>query len=175
MALVSFLPPDRRPIPHEPGQWMEFQKPTGPIASDARRIAEADGRKGVQDFGVEIVKALQDGDDDDVFARRFKRLEHQKELLEREQEYYPTQFDRDTLLKGCVKAWSYTDHEGRPVKVTPQTIADLDEATARWAHHTIVELMTPNKEADKSTPEGPLVVPLGAGSGAEAVAGEPGL
>src|ERR1700754_5110992 len=60
MALVSFLPAQRVEIPHEPGNWIEFRKPSGAVVREARRVVESEGRKGVRDFGAEIVKDLDE-------------------------------------------------------------------------------------------------------------------
>lgn len=148
MALVSFLPADRFPIPHEPGQWMALKKPRSKAVKEARRIVESEGRRGVRDFGAEIVKALNDGDDDEKAARRLRKLE---EL----EEYAPDQFDRDTLLLDAIKGWSYESEPGKMAPINAETVADLDEETARWAHHAIVGLMKRSKEADKSLTEAP--------------------
>ncbi len=151
MALVSFLPPVAVPIPHEPGNRFVFRKPRGEVIREARKIAESDGRKSVRDFGAEIFKALREDGDDDRLARRAKRLAA-------EQEYDPDQFDRLTLLRASIVDWigpAYEDPETHePIAVSETGIADLDEETARWAHHYIVDLIKPSttKEADKSAP-----------------------
>lgn len=118
---------------------MEFRKPSAKVAREARKLVEQEGRKSVADFGAEIVKAFQSGDDDDKAVRRAA-------ALAKAQEYNPGNFDRERLLAGTIKAWSY----GAPVNA--DTIADLDEETARWAHQHVVGLMKPpTQEASKST------------------------
>jgi hypothetical protein len=146
MALVSFTPPVRKDIPHEPGEWMEFRKPAHRRVREARAVVESEGRRGVRDFGAEIVKALNEGDDDEKAMRRIKRLE-------REQEYHVDQFDRETLLRSTIVRWSYKDPAtGEPITVTDETIAELDEPTARWAHQHVVDLMKPpTPEAEKNS------------------------
>lgn len=53
-------------------------------------------------------------------------------------------FDRATLLRHGVVAWSYD------AEVTPETLADLDEPTAAWAAREILALATaPRSEADR--------------------------
>ncbi|HXO85229.1 MAG TPA: hypothetical protein VN803_06865 [Gemmatimonadales bacterium] len=157
MALVSFLPAQRVEIPHEPGNWIEFRKPSGAVVREARRVVESEGRKGVRDFGAEIVKAFTGGDDDDAAVRRTAKLAKQ-------QEYDPSSFDRTTLLAGCaldgkdvkgaIVAWggdSYTGADGKAVPVMRESVDDLDEATAQWAHEYVVGLMKPpTPEVDKS-------------------------
>lgn len=147
MALVSFLPPVKQDIPHEPGEWMEFRKPASRVVREARQIVESEGRRGVRDFGAEIVKAFTSGDDDEKAIRRARQLEAA-------QEYDIGQFDRDKLLTSAIVRWSYVDPVAKePIEVTPQNIADLDEETARWAHQFVVDMMKPpSKEAHKSVP-----------------------
>jgi len=149
MALVSFLPAVKVEIPHEPGNVFAFRKPSSAVVGEARRVAAAEGRRGVRDFGAEIVKAFSSGDDDDKAARRAAKL-----------------FDRAVLLGGCtidgqavkgaVVDWEgpgYKNADGRPVPVCAESIADLDEATARWAHQYVIDLMKPpSQEGDKSLP-----------------------
>ena len=139
MALVSFGPPIRADIPHEPGEWMEFRKLASVVAAKARKVADKEGRQGVADFGPDIVKAFTAPGDDERAARRTA-------LLAKAQEYDLSQFDRETLLVGTITAWSYVE------KVTAETIGQLDEATARWAHQYVVDLMRPpTQEESKST------------------------
>lgn len=159
MALVSFLPAQRVEIPHEPGNFIEFRKPAGALVREARRVAESEGRRGVRDFGAEIVKAFSSGDDDDKATRRAAKLA-------KLQEYDPEMFDRQTLLagatidgqvvKGALVRWGgpgYQLEDGTTAPISVQTINDLDEATAQWAHEHVVGLMKPpTPEVDKSAP-----------------------
>ena len=144
MALVSFLPPVRRDIPHEPEQWIDFRKPASRDVRKARKLAEQEGRQGLRDFGAEIVKALQSGGDDDATMRRIKRLEA-------EQEYHADQFDRGALLVASIRGWSYVDEGGKAIAVNEENIGLLDEQTARWAAQQVIGLMQPpTLEGDKS-------------------------
>ena len=150
MSLVSFLPPTPVDVPHEPGNRIFFRRPRGEDVRLARHVAESDGRKGVRDYGAEIVKAMQTDTDDDRFSRRVRQLQRE----EREQEYLPEQFDRLTLLKASIVGWhgpQYLDPiSGEMADVNEKTIAELDEQTARWAHHHIVDLIKPaTQEMDK--------------------------
>jgi hypothetical protein len=124
---------------------MEIHKPGNRVVREARKIADQEGRRGVRDFGAEIVKALTAGDDDERAIRRARQLA-------KEQEYDPAQFDRDALLCSAITRWSYVDPEtGKELPVTPERIADLDEETARWAHLFVVDLIKPTtQEALKS-------------------------
>ena len=146
MALVSFLPPVRRDIPHEPEQWIDFRKPASKDVRSARRIAEQEGRQGLRDFGAEIVTALQSKSDggDDAVMRRVKRLAA-------EQEYHADQFDRELILCASIRGWSYVDEQGKKIPVTPENIGLLDEQTAWWAVQQVIGLMQPpTLEGDKS-------------------------
>jgi hypothetical protein len=150
MALVSLLPPTVEEIPHEPGNYLQFRKPASPAVKEARRIVDSEGRKGVADFGPEIVKAMQSGSKADE-----ERLVQRAKQLEAEQLYEPSKFDRATLLKASIVGWggpNYEDENHKPRPVTSDRIADLDEETAEWAHRYIVsDLVKPkSKEADKS-------------------------
>ena len=146
MALVSFLPPVRREIPHEPDQWMDFRKPASKDVRAARKLAEAEGRQGLRDFGAEIVTALQSKTDsnDDAVMRRIAKLAA-------EQEYHADQFDRGALLAASIRGWSYMVPDETAVPVNPENIGLLDEQTARWAVQQVIDLMQPpSLEADKS-------------------------
>ncbi len=160
MALVSFLPAQRVEIPHESGNWFEYRKPSNAVVREARRVVESEGRRGVRDFGAEIVKAFSSGNDDDKAVQRAAKLA-------KLQEYDPEMFDRQTLLagatidgqavKGAIVRWggpAYMGDDGKTVPVCVESINDLDEATARWAHEHVVGLMKPpTPEVDKSAPD----------------------
>ncbi len=162
MALVSFFPPVRKEIPHEPGQWMEFRKPGNGLVTLARKAAESDSRRGIRDFGGEIFKVLSDRGsstaEQDEVVRRAKRIEQA-------QAYDVSQFDRNVLLcgaanpndparpfLGAIANWSYTDPDGKPVAPTADQIqGNLEEATAAWAHQVVVDMIKPaTPEEDKS-------------------------
>lgn len=144
MALVSFLPAKRYDIPHESGEWIELRKPSSRHVREARLARESEGRRSMNDFSAEIVKAFNSGDDDERAVRRAKRL---SEL----QEYSPDGFDRDTLLCASIVRWSYQRPEGGMVPINRDSVGDLDEETARWAVGLVLDLMRPaSKEADKS-------------------------
>lgn len=56
------------------------------------------------------------------------------------------EYDRLALLKMGVVRWSYA------AEVTPETLADLDEATARWATRLIAGLETETEHLKGSAP-----------------------
>ena len=149
MGLVAFLPPVRKDIPNEPGQWMEFRKPPGAVVREARSAIEKAGRQGVRDFGPEIVKAFTSGDDDAKAARRTRELERQSA-------YDPSMFDRPTLLGYALKAWSYdavlpADDAAERGQILEKM---LEEATAQWAHEQIVTMLKPPTSEDSKSAEG---------------------
>jgi hypothetical protein len=138
MALVSFSDPVRRDIPHEPGQWMDLRKPSNKACRQARKIVSSEFRERIQQLGADLFRVIRDGE----VAAASEAPVVKPEDADR---YAPEQFDRDTLLASAIKAWSYA------APVTAETIADLDETTARWAHETVVELMQPpSAEATKN-------------------------
>src|SRR5690349_7780229 len=150
MALVSYLPAVRKPIPHEPGEWMEFRKPTNLKGQDARDIEESKGRKSVRDFGAEIVKAMQMDPADDPTGEKAHARGRNLRKLQKDLYYDAENFDRTTLLRAGIVGWCYRDEDGKAINVTPDTIADLDEATAEWAKNFFAEMMRPSQEPDKS-------------------------
>ena len=145
MALVSFLPPTRVAVPHETGAYFDFKRPNAKAVARAREIAEAKGRQGIRDLGADIFQALQAGNDDEKAVRRAK-------MLSEAQEYTPAQFDRDALLAASIVGWSYLDERGKPVPVTPDTLADLDEATSAWAMREVVQMIAPRTGDDDKSP-----------------------
>lgn len=145
--LVSFLPPVPRDIPHEPGEHMLLRKPSGRVVEEARRIVESEGRRSVRDFGAEIVKAFMADRNEDAAVAKVRKLQ-------KASAYDTDQFDRETLLKGGIVAWSYRDLDGKPIEVTATAIEALDEQTAQWALEEIVALIRPAAAGDKSPAAG---------------------
>lgn len=148
MALVRFLPPVPVSVPHEPGVTFVFRKPADRVVSEARKLADKEGRQGVRDFGAEVLKAFQSGDDDEKAVRRVKKLEDASL-------WDITNFDRATLLRSAIVSWEgpgYVDDKtGLALLVTPDNIDDLDTVTAEWAHRTVVDMLKPpTPEAEKS-------------------------
>ena len=151
MALVSFLPPVRIPIPHGPGHWIAYRTPASTEVQAARDVEEAKGRRSVRDFGAEIVKAMQadPSDDPDGEKARLRMLRLKK--VQQDSHYDPDNFDRLTLAKASIAGWSYTHPEtGAAAPVNDSTVAGLDEPTAAWWHLEVVKRIKPSQEADKS-------------------------
>lgn len=110
---------ERREIPHETDQWMVFKLLSWKALDDARtarQIGALRSLSGVADVVRELQTARTNG-----------------EVVAAESD--PTNdYDRSSLLKAGIKAWSYD------APVTPENIADLDEATAEWAAKEIVHM-----------------------------------
>jgi hypothetical protein len=155
--LISFLPPVHKEIPHEPGHHMMLRKPAGRVVQEARKLMDAEGRRGVRDFGAEIVKAFMDDRDEDAAVAKVRKLQKQSE-------YDTDNFDRETMLRSGIVGWSYTDLEGKPIKVTPEGIAELDEQTAQWALECLVEMIRPSAEGDKSLADAGVSLAQGEGA-----------
>lgn len=52
-------------------------------------------------------------------------------------------YDREVLVVGGVKAWSYTDEAGKPRPVTAEAIADLDDEAMEFLAVAIMTLTKP--------------------------------
>lgn len=123
MALVTSIT-DRRPIPHEPGEWVVIRKLSG---KQLRRSAEARA-----DAGLDYIKKLGGPD----AARAFRKLHEQTEALgvvpdaqlpaEYSDDELLSTFDRETTLRFGVASWSYA------AAVDDDTLAQLDDVTERW-------------------------------------------
>lgn len=149
--LVSQLPPVRVPVPHEPGKWFDFRTPGHEAVAEAREVVAAKGRRGVKDFGAEVVKAFNE----------VRALEKEnKDTLDRVAKlaatdpYAPENFDRSTLLGASIVGWNYcVGDSDKVIKVSPDTIAQLDERTAKWAHEHIVGMIRPPSEDSYKSPD----------------------
>lgn len=135
---------DRRDIPHEPGEWMEFRKLSWKQLQDAREARQEAVFGKVKQMGSEVMGALP------KTCRRCGEEKHDGPCPPAEQRADasaadPTnEYDRDTLLHAGIVQWSY--EEG----VTDATIDELDEPTAAWAHAEIVAYNTvPKGEAQE--------------------------
>jgi hypothetical protein len=160
MGLVSFLPPLRIPIPHEPGEWIAFRKPSSTEVQAARDAEEAKGRRSVRDFGVEIVKAMQSDNSDDPTGEKAQQRMLRLKKLAKDSLYDKDNFDRAVLAKASIAGWSYRDPQtGEPVPVSQSPGDQMDEETADWWHGEVVNRIKPSQEADKSAPTGGAPAP----------------
>ena len=119
MALTRHIT-THEPIPHEPGQWMEFRALNWVERAQAKRERSKEQLAGLRDLGGEMLQVFiglkTEADTDATLADPF---EH---------------YDQGTLLRAGIVAWSYTE------PVTAEHVNDLDEPTALWAARQILEL-----------------------------------
>ena len=111
-------------IPHEPGEHLTIRQLGWRDLEAARQAQQRAAMRNVKDMGGDVLKVLRD-------ARG------QAEIAQADADPL-TAYDLGTLLHFGITGWSYTDDEGKPVPVTPDTIDQLDEKTARWAALAIV-------------------------------------
>jgi hypothetical protein len=127
MALVNPIP-EKLPIPHEPGEWLEVRRLSWKQLRAARKKQEAEGREEAKALGAELFGVILNGKDDDV-EKAEKKLAERKWRVEA--------FDRETLLTKGICAWSYDQ------PLSADAIGDLDEVTAEWAARQILEMSRP--------------------------------
>jgi len=108
---------ERRDVPHEPGEWFEFRQLSGP------ELDEAEERQTQR--ALAMVKGLDPG------AMAILREQGQAAPAGTEQRY-----DKDTLVRHAVVAWSYTE------PCEDDSKARLDAATRDWAAAVSVEMNT---------------------------------
>lgn len=132
----------RREIPHEPGEWMVFQLLSWRALQEARDTRQAAALKSISGV-ADVVRELQSARTSvEVQAAEVDPL---------------TEFDRGTLLRKGIKAWSY------PPEPTQQTIDELDEQTAVWAAREILSLHTRTEQERLDGLFRTGTVPLGTG------------
>ena len=133
MALTSKLTTDRIELEHEPGEWIEIKPVPWTVLRDAR---EARVRRAIAPFvslGPEGIAALQG--------------QGQSRNGDMPEDEHPEEYDRETLLRKSVVAWSYEQPVNEP------NIGDLDEETATVVYQRAVKLNTRSKsEGEASTP-----------------------
>lgn len=106
-------------IPHEPGEWVEVRKLNHKTLARAAQVRSEAGISSMKSLGAELLTALRQAKD-----------EVQKELASTAVSV--DAYDRDLVLQGGVVRWSYA------APVTPESLGDLDEATAKWLASEIV-------------------------------------
>ena len=139
MPIQTKEAPQRLDIPHEPGQWIEFQPISWQMLQAASELASAKGAdqaaKLVQAVGPEALKALQGTQASD-----------DTEEVE--------QYDRGTLLRAAIVKWSYND------QVQVEDVDSLDERTAGWAYGVIVQANTwSDEEGEVSSADSTPITP----------------
>lgn len=114
----------RRDIPHEPGEWIMFKLLSWRALEEARTRRQNDALRSFAGV-ADVVAQLSSVKREDVQAADEDRA---------------TQFDRATLLRKGIAAWSYD------APVDDAALDDLDEVTAEWAVREIIALHTRTEE-----------------------------
>ena len=105
-------------IPHETGEWVEIRKLNHKTLARAAQMRSEAGISSMKSLGAELLTALRQARDD------LKEAATVAVSLDA--------YDRDLVLQGGVWRWSYA------TPVTPESLGDLDEATAKWLATEIV-------------------------------------
>lgn len=112
-------------VPHEPGEWFLFRKLSGKELEEAAVARRAQVLASVRTIGPDLLREIQ--------ALRAGAPEvAEGDPLD--------MYDVDVLLQRGVCDWSYVDGDGAPVPVTPESLADLDHQTRRWAAGEVLSL-----------------------------------
>ena len=106
-------------LPHEPGEWVEVRKLNHKTLARAAQVRSEAGISSMKSLGAELLTALRQARDEIVEAAKTPVLNVDA-------------YDRDLVLQGGVVRWSYA------VPVTPESLGDLDEVTAKWLASEIV-------------------------------------
>ena len=108
---------ERRDVPHEPEQWIEFRTLSGAQLDEAEEMQTQRSLAMVKGLDVSAVQAMSSQSSD----QRREQAESQK-------------YDKDTLVRFGVFAWSL----GEPC--TDENKALLDAETRDWAVEQILEM-----------------------------------
>ena len=106
-------------IPHEPGEWVEVRKLNHKTLARAAQARSEAGISSMKALGAELLTALRQAKDEVAEAATATAIS-------------PDAYDRDLVLQGGIVRWSYA------VPVTPESLGDLDEVTAKWLASEIV-------------------------------------
>lgn len=117
---------ERVDIPHEPGQWMTIRGLSWWQLKEAADVLAAEGRRQLRDYGPETLTALREARQRDDIPQAIR--EAMRDPL--------TDYDRATVLRYGIVGWSYSDDSGD--ELAARTV-DLDEDTAVWAAHEIID------------------------------------
>lgn len=109
---------EKRDIPHEAGEWFEFQTLSGKQMEEAQAIERDRTLKQMRDMGQDLIQAMQG---------RSGATETPAPV-----DFY----DKETLVRYGVVSWSY------PERCDDDNKALLDAATRLWAATAIVEMNT---------------------------------
>ena len=122
----------RLDLPHEPGAWIDVRLPAWPVLVRARNIKQRDAIASLSEWdeeGMRKARASAEG------------VERTTAISDPADEY-----DWAMLLEAVVTGWSY------PETVSPETIAELDEETARF----VVRSVVPERRSEEDLKNGSL-------------------
>lgn len=105
-------------IPHEPGEWVEVRKLNHKTLARAAAVRSEAGISSMKALGAELLTALRQARDE------VKEAVTAPVTVDA--------YDRDLVLQGGVVRWSYAQ------PVTPESLGDLDDVTAKWLASEIV-------------------------------------
>ena len=128
----------RRPIPHEPGQWVETRLLGWHQLDEAMEVRRSAAFKTMRELaaaGAGLGRAVASADRDGV-ASAARALEADPSR----------EYDALTVLRYGVVAWSYEP------PVTEQALKDLDPVTKGWLVRAILRLEDPDERLFGSGP-----------------------
>lgn len=111
-------------------------------ASEARQLSIATM---TSHLGPEVVEQYQREREAKEAQRKAGTLEEEK----KDPKDRHVSYSRQSVLHAGVHDWDLKDEKGRSVRVTPDRIDDLDEPTADFLFHEILELSLPPEAAKK--------------------------
>ena len=122
----------RLEVPHEPGAWIEIRMLSWLRLDEARRKridAIANSSRSISGPELqELVKAAREAAKEKAVGQPPDRL---------------VNYDMVTLFRGGIMAWSYGDY-------SPELAEELDEKTAGWLAHEILDLALPTETHTKN-------------------------
>lgn len=119
----------RLDLPHEPGAWIDVRLPAWPVLKRARDIKQ---RNAISELGEWDEEGIRK-------ARASADLDGRGTVIDSADEY-----DWQTLLDGVIVGWSATE------PVSPATIAELDEETARL----VIRACVPERRGEEDLKNG---------------------
>lgn len=102
----------------------------------AAKARQSEGVGFMKELGAELMKALQEPDEDEAKKKVDK--------IQAVQEASITSYDRDTLLKLGIVSWTYEEKLGKDNEATD----DLDEPTAKFLAEAIFEFSRPETKVE---------------------------
>ena len=140
--LTNKIEPTKVNIPHEDGQWISFAPLSWSQLQEAGRQRRLSALAVYKDMPSSMHDLLDKAQEEAKTAATETKDEDSVAEADAGASY-----DKATVLKSSIKAWSYDD------PVSPKNIDALDEQTAEWAFDTAVAMNTRSKsEGEGSAP-----------------------